>query len=142
VRRHPLTALRRDAARLGALALLVAGCALGAQAGPSASSPAAVTVSTAPGESLAFVPADVRIEAGAPVRLTFHNASTVAHNLVFTTGIDAATDTIVQPGRSETLSIGPLADGTYRFVCTIHEEMAGELSVGSATQRTGIARPG
>ena len=129
MRRHPLTVRRDHAARVVGLTLLVAGCALGAQAGPSASSPAAVTVTTAPGESLAFVPSDVSVPARAAVRLTFHNASAVAHNLIFTTGIDAATDTIVEPGTSETLSIGPLADGTYRFVCTIHEEMTGELSV-------------
>ena len=101
-----------------------------------------MTVSTAPGESLAFVPAGISVPAGTPVQLTFHNASAIAHNLVFTTGIDAATDTIVDPGTAETLSIGPLADGTYRFVCTIHEEMTGELSVGSAARRTGMTQTG
>lgn len=105
----------------------MAGCAFGAQAGPSGSTPTVVTVSTAPGERLAFVPQGVTVPAATPLQITFHNASAVAHNLVFTTGIDAATDTIVDPGTSETLAIGPLADGTYRFVCTIHEEMTGEL---------------
>lgn len=101
-----------------------------------------MTVSTAPGESLAFVPAGITAPARTPVRLTFHNASAIAHNLVFTTGIDAATETIVDPGASETLSIGPLADGKYRFVCTIHEEMMGELAVGSAARRTGMTQIG
>lgn len=127
MRRHPLTTLRHDGARLVGLALVVAGCALGAQAGPNASSPAAVTVSTAPGESLAFVPAGITVPAETPIRLTFRNASSVAHNLVFTTGVSAGTIAIVDAGTSETLSIGPLADGSYRFVCTIHEGMAGEL---------------
>jgi plastocyanin len=125
--RYPLKVIRHAAYLVG-LALVLAGCALGAQARPTASSPARLTVSTAPGESLAFVPSEVSVPAGATVRLTFHNASAVAHNLVFTTGIDAATTTIVDPGTSETLSIGPLAAGTYRFVCTIHEEMMGELT--------------
>ena len=142
MRRYPLTILRHDATRLIGLASVVAGCALGAQAGPSASSPAAVTVSTAPGESLAFLPAGVSVPAEAPVRLTFHNASAIAHNLVFTTGVTAGTAAIVDPGASETLSIGPLPGGTYRVVCTIHEEMAGELTVGSAARRTGITRTG
>jgi plastocyanin len=126
VRRYPLTIARRSASRLVALALVVAGCALGAQAGPGAS-PAAVTVSTAPGESLAFLPAGVTVPADTPIRLTFRNASAVAHNLVFTTGITAGTSAIVDPGTSETLSMGPLTDGTYGFVCTIHQEMTGEL---------------
>lgn len=123
------------------LALVIAGCALGAQAGPSAPS-AAVTVSTAPGQSLAFAPAHVSIPAGTPVRLTFQNASTVPHNLVFTSGVSGGTDAIVGPGASETLSLGPLADGTYRFVCTIHEEMTGQLSVGPAARHTAITKMG
>ena len=127
MRRHPLTIARIDAWRLVGFALVVAGCALGAQAGPSTSSPAAVTVSTGPGESLAFVPARITVPHETPIRLTFHNASSVAHNLVFTTGVSAGTIAIVDVGTSETLSIGPLTDGTYRFVCTIHEGMAGEL---------------
>jgi plastocyanin len=127
VRRYPLAIARRRASGLLSLALVVAGCALGARAGPE-TSPAAVTVGTAAGERLAFAPADVTVPADMRVRLTFRNDSAVAHNLVFTEGITAATDTIVEPGTSETLSIGPLADGTYRFVCTIHEEMAGELT--------------
>ena len=86
-----------------------------------------MTVSTAPGERLAFAPPDVSVPAGTPLRLTFRNASAVAHNLVFTTGVTAGTNAIVDPGMSETLAIGPLANGTYRFVCTIHEEMTGEL---------------
>lgn len=69
------------------------------------------------------------VPAGKAVRLTFRNESAVAHNLVFTTGVTAGTAAIVDPGTSDTLSIGPLAGGTYRFVCTIHEEMTGELAV-------------
>lgn len=88
-----------------------------------------VTVGTAPGEIPGFIPAGTSVPAGKAVRLTFRNDSAVAHNLVFTTGVTAGTDAIVDPGASQTLSIGPLADGTYRFVCTIHEEMTGELVV-------------
>ena len=117
--------------------LVVAGCAL-----PGGSSPVDVTISTAPGENPAFVPAGMSVPAGTPVRLTFRNGSAVAHNLVFTTGVTAGTAAIVDPGRSETLSIGPLVDGVYRFVCTIHEEMTGELAVGSAARRTEITRTG
>ena len=82
------------------------------------------------------------VPAGKAVRLTFRNESAVAHNLVFTTGVTAGTNAIVEPGTSETLPIGPLAHGTYRFVCTIHEEMTGELAVGSDARRTDVTPTG
>lgn len=90
-----------------------------------------MTIGTAPGETAGFVPAGMSVPAGKAVQLTFLNESAVAHNLVFTTGVTAGTDAIVDPGTSQTLSIGPLAAGTYRFVCTIHEGMAGDLVVDS-----------
>jgi plastocyanin len=117
--------------RLVGVALAIAGCAL-----VGGSTPVDVTFGTAPGENPAFVPAGMSVPAGKVVRLTFRNESAVAHNLVFTTGVTAGTNAIVDPGTSETLSIGPLVDGVYRFVCTIHEEMTGELAVGSAARRT------
>jgi plastocyanin len=128
VRRSRLGKSLFDAARLVGLALILGGCAPGGDPGGSAG--VEVTVTTAPGETLAFEPPGLAVPAGAPVRLTFHNGSAVAHNLVFTTGITAATSTIVEPGSSEQLAVGPLADGTYRFVCTIHEEMTGQLVAG------------
>jgi plastocyanin len=112
------------------LALLVVGCAIGTQ-GPITSPAVSVTVTTAPGDQLAYAPAEIGVPAGAPLRLTFRNGSDVPHNLVFTTGIAAATDTIVEPGESQELAIDPLAEGTYRFVCTVHEEMSGTLTAGA-----------
>ena len=112
------------------LAVVLAGCALGAQARPTESPVVPVTVATAAGDHLAFDPSAVAVPAGAPLRLTFRNGSTIPHNLVFTTGIDAATETIVDPGASHELAIGPLGAGVYRFVCTIHEEMTGTLTAG------------
>ena len=117
--------------------MVVAGCALA-----GGSTPVDVTIGTAPGEIPGFVPAGMSVPAGKAVRITFRNESAVAHNLVFTTGLSAGTDAIVEPGASQTLSIGPLADGAYRFVCTIHEEMTGELAVGSAAGRTDITPTG
>ena len=122
MRRYPLTIPRRHASTLVGLALVVAGCALA-----GGSTPVDVTIATAPGETAAFVPAGMSVPAGKAVRLTFRNESAVANNLVFTSGVTAGTNAIVDPGTSETVSMGPLTDGTYRFVCTIHEEMTGEL---------------
>jgi plastocyanin len=107
------------------------GCAIGTQ-GPTTSAAVSVTVTTAPGDQLAYAPAEIAVPAGAPLRLTFRNGSDVPHNLVFTTGISAATETIVEPGESQELAIDPLAEGVYRFVCTVHEEMSGTLTAGSS----------
>ena len=106
-------------------------CAIGTQ-GPTTSVVISVTVMTAPGDQLAYAPAEIAVPAGAPLRLTFRNGSNVPHNLVFTTGIAAATDTIVEPGESQEVAIAPLAEGTYRFVCTVHEEMSGTLTAGAS----------
>jgi plastocyanin len=115
---------------LTGLLLLVAACAIGARADPTASPTVLVTVTTADGDHLAFDPAEIAVPARAPVRLTFRNGSSLPHNLVFTTGIEAATDTIVEPGESQELAMGSLAPGVYRFVCTIHQEMSGALTAG------------
>ena len=141
MRRHPLARwltwpgrLRHgaflSATVLGLGAGLVAGCApaSGQAASPST---ADITVSTAPGDRLGFMPPEVSAPAGVGLRLTFQNVSTSAHNLVFTSGTSGATRTIVDPGETDVVSLAPLREGRYRFVCTIHEGMAGLLVVGS-----------
>jgi plastocyanin len=109
------------------LVLLLAGCAIGA--GQAATKTVDVSVRTAAGEHLAFEPADVSVPAGARVHVTFTNGSSFPHNLVFTSGITAATPTIVEPGESAQLAFRPAAPGSYIFVCTIHDGMHGTLTV-------------
>lgn len=110
----------------------MAGCGAGGSGGPSAAASAdpGVTVATAAGETLAFVPSEVTAPGRGPFLLTFRNGSSLAHNLVFTGGLDAATRTIVEPGAFEELVLEPPGPGAYPFVCTIHAEMAGTLIVG------------
>jgi plastocyanin len=136
VRRHPLTdrsSRLREALGI-ALVLLLSACQA---AGPAPSLPAPggvrIAVGTAPGETLAFDPAEVAIREVVPVTVTFRNHSSVAHNLVFTDGLSAATRTIVEPGTFEELHLVPPRAGVYRFVCTIHSEMAGRLVVGGSS---------
>ncbi len=128
MRRHPLIHLF---ARLGAAVAL--GVALiGCQAmNATTTAPAGIriAVATAPGEKLAFDPPEVAVGSVAPVTLTFRNASSVAHNLTFTSGLSGATRTIVEPGAIQELQLMPPAAGTYPFVCTIHAEMTGQLVV-------------
>jgi len=138
VRRHPLTGrLPRLLGDILVAPLLVA-CVLtgpAATATPPAATatpPAAVgvTIRSAPGETLAFEPAETTVEAPGPVAVTFRNGSSLSHNLVFTGGLSAATRTVVEPGTSDYLLLFPSAPGAYPFVCTIHTGMAGTLIVG------------
>jgi plastocyanin len=117
-----------------AAALLLAGCA-GVAPTPSAapSAPVALTITTAPGERLAFEPAEPTVRAAGPIALTFRNASSLPHNMTFTDGLTAATQTIVKPGTSDRVMVVPPAPGAYPFVCTIHDGMAGTLIVEPTT---------
>lgn len=136
MRRHPLT--DRSSRGLGALGLALGLLFSACQAaGPAPSSPAPggvrIAVGTAPGETLAFEPAEIAVGEVGPVTVTFRNHSSVAHNLVFTEGLSASTRTIVEPGTFEELHLDPPGVGVYPFVCTIHSEMAGRLVVGGSS---------
>jgi plastocyanin len=133
VRGHPLEARLRLALASVAIAVIGAGSVVACQAIPSPTTAVEVTVATAAGDRLAFDPAEVSVPSADALTITFRNRSTLAHNLVFTSGISASTDTIVEPGSTERLSLAPLEPGRYRFVCTIHEGMAGSLVVEGAT---------
>jgi plastocyanin len=113
------------------VAPLLVGC-LAAGPAPTATPLAAVsvTITSAPGETLAFEPAETTVQAAGPVAMTFRNGSSLSHNLVFTAGLIAATRTVVEPGTSDQLRLVPPAPGAYPFVCTIHTGMAGTLIVG------------
>jgi plastocyanin len=97
-----------------------------ALARPAATS---VTIATAPGETLAFVPAEVTIVGGGPIAVSFWNQSSIAHNLVFTGEPQGATRTIVEPGDGDEMVLDPGEPGRYPYVCTIHDGMAGMLVV-------------
>ena len=88
-----------------------------------------VTIASAPGETLAYVPAQASVVAPGAVLVTFRNESTLAHNLVFSEPIGAATRTIVEPGASDQVLLDSVAPGEHPYICTIHEGMAGVLIV-------------
>ena len=116
---------------------VVACVSVGPAATPSAPAAVDVTVTSALGETTAFAPAETVVQGAGPISLTFHNASSLAHNLTFTDGVSAATRTIVEPGTSDHVALAPLRPGAYRFVCTIHDGMAGTLVV-EATGYAGL----
>ena len=88
-----------------------------------------ITAGTDTGAANLFDPLEVTVPAGATVRLTFVNASTVPHNLTFGDPINAATAQIVQPGAEETIEFVAPEAGEYTFVCTLHPGMEGTLVV-------------
>ncbi len=130
MRGHPLAGYVARLLVGGLLTPLVAGC-IATAPGVTASPPRSVdvTITTAAGNATAFDPAETVVHAARPIAITFRNASSLPHNLVFTAGLTAATRTIVEPGTSDELLFSPLAPGTYPFVCTIHDGMSGTLIV-------------
>jgi plastocyanin len=88
-----------------------------------------VTVSTDTGADLKFDPAELTVQAGADVQVTFENRASVPHNLTFQAPINVATSTVVAPGTSETVQFKAPAAGEYLFVCTLHPGMGGKLTV-------------
>ena len=88
-----------------------------------------ITIGTDTGTELLFDPLEATVPAGATVRLTFTNDSTVPHNLTFGAPINAATANIVDPGDQETIEFTAPEAGEYTFVCTLHPGMEGTLTV-------------
>ncbi len=78
-----------------------------------------MTITSAPGETLAFEPAETTVRAAGPIAITFRNGSSLAHNLVFTAGLTAATRTIVEPGTSDELLLEPRGPG--RLSIRLHD---------------------
>lgn len=88
-----------------------------------------ITIGTDSGAELKFDPPEISVPAGADVRLTFENRSTVPHNLTFQGPPNVATAMIVAAGTSETLEFTAPDAGEYAFVCTLHPGMGGTLVV-------------
>lgn len=119
---------RRDSStvrRMAVLAVCFTMLACRASAAPGVA--VKLEVTTKLGTELAFEPDRVVAPAHVRVSLVFSNASTLDHNLAFLSPLDAATRPIVQPGESDQLVFDTPAPGSYRFVCSIHEDMSGTL---------------
>lgn len=121
------------------MAIALAACTGGSGGSPSAAAQSdstgdlvEITVGTDTGTELLFEPAEVTVPAGALVRLTFVNQSTVPHNLVFDDPINASTAESVEPGTEETIEFVAPEAGEYTFVCTLHPGMEGTLIVQGA----------
>jgi tetratricopeptide (TPR) repeat protein len=121
--------------------------------GAPASSPAASgapEASTAPGASPAASPAAIILEQSAqnlqfanreltapankPFTIHFANFDPgIQHDIVINgpSGTPVFTGALIDGGKSTDYAIPPLAPGTYTFICSIHPNMTGTLTVGS-----------
>jgi plastocyanin len=117
---------------LATFALVVAlacGCVRADMATPAATPALELTVGSAGGDALEFLPDVVSAPAGLDIRITFRNESSQPHNLTFPAPISAASMTIVEAGMSDAIDLRTPAPGSYPFVCTIHVGMSGTLTV-------------
>ena len=88
----------------------------------------ALTISA---DDLAFDTDSLTAPAG-PVVVTFTNNDTVPHNFsVYTEegGEAIATGEIINEGQTDEVDLGELEPGTYYFVCDLHAEMNGTLTI-------------
>jgi len=86
-------------------------------------------VRTQLGKQASFDPINIAAPASTQVALAFTNVSALEHNLVFLEPLTVRTREIIRPGEWERLEFRTPEVGSYEFVCTIHEGMAGTLVV-------------
>jgi plastocyanin len=107
-------------------ALALASCSSGAsstttstRAGSGSGGGTAITI-----KNFAFSPASITVAPGATVTVT--NSDSVAHTLTSKSGGFDTGD--IQAGQSKTFT-APNNSGSYPYICTIHQYMAGTLTV-------------
>ena len=115
---------------LGALAAVLAACS-GSSAGTAAPAgsvdPNAIVVTA---NDLAFSPTEVSAPADAPFAIVFDNQEGVPHNMAIS---DAAGTKVfkgeIVSNQQVTYSVPALAAGSYPFVCEVHPDMKGTITV-------------
>ena len=91
--------------------------------------PAATTTITA--RNLEFEQTTVAMKAGVPLRLVLQNEDAgIPHNILVRGGGTDIGKTEIVTGIARTeLSFGPLPPGEYAFLCEVHPNMAGTITV-------------
>lgn len=100
-----------------------------APAGSDAPATGGLTITAA---EMVFSTDALTAQAGGEIVVTFTNNDTVPHNFsVYTEegGDSIATGEVINEGQTDEVSLGELAPGTYYFVCDLHPEMNGTLTV-------------
>ena len=115
---------------LGALAAVLAACS-GSSAGTAAPAgsvdPNAIVVAA---KDLKFSPTEVTAPADAAFEIVFDNQEGVPHNMAISdsTGTNVFKGEIVS-GQQVTYSVPALAAGAYPFICEVHPDMKGTITV-------------
>ena len=128
-----MTVQARLCAATGLVALTVVAVACGspvveqAAAELAGSGPSAIVVA----EAIAFEPTSLSMPAGVPLRLELRNADDgVPHDIVVRAGAeDIAKSEIVVGVAMTDVRFGPLAPGSYEYVCDVHPNMTGTLTI-------------
>ena len=115
---------------LGALAAVLAACS-GSSAGTAAPAgsvdPNAIVVTA---KDLKFSPTEVSAPADAPFAIVFDNQEGVPHNMAIS---DAAGTKVfkgeIVSNQKVTYSVPALAAGSYPFICEVHPDMKGTITV-------------
>ena len=92
--------------------------------------PSAQTVTVGMNDKLRFVPNQLRAVVGS-LTIAVRNEGRIPHNLVFDTAGVGSTERI-DGGRDATLTVRFPKAGTYRFECTFHPGMNGQVVVTEA----------
>jgi plastocyanin len=89
------------------------------------------TSATVTAANLAFAPGTVSLPAGGPLRIVLDNRdASVPHNLKVTQGgREIAKSSIVSGPAQAEVRFGPLEPGSYQFVCDVHPNMTGTLTI-------------
>jgi plastocyanin len=110
-----------------ASALLLAACDASGQVDPGL----LTSAGTIRAENIAFEPTAITIRAGAPITITLENADDgIPHGLAITDGATqvVVSEIITGPGRT-TVELPALGAGAYGFLCPVHPNMTGTLTV-------------
>ena len=106
----------------------------GASAAPSAPASAApgVTVVQEAANNIAFLNQSLQAPAGKPFQIEFDNQEGQPHNIQIkdASGSAVFTGDIVTGPKKVTYNVPALPAGTYPFVCSVHSNMTGTLTVG------------
>ena len=119
-------------ASAGASAASSAGASASAGASPAASGGGAGTTVEIVAQGIAFTTANVTVLAGQPFTLKFtNNDAGVPHNVHVrdSSGADVAKTDIISGVSDASIQVAALQPGTYPFVCDVHPNMTGTLTV-------------
>ncbi|MEO5919377.1 MAG: cupredoxin domain-containing protein [Candidatus Limnocylindrales bacterium] len=120
---------RQSIALLAGVALVLSGC--GAAATPAPSWPAGTIVVTA--RNSTFDTKELHFQSGATTQLVLVNEDSDAHNIDIRTKSGYEGDQLFRfdpiARTSIAVTVGPLAAGTYYFLCDVHPQMRGTIVV-------------